>query len=260
VANKPKNYDLKAADRRRTMLIRIGLTAVVILFAAGLVFWIVTHKKPTDAMAISASNPTKLVKGADGQPAVVLSLYEDFLCPHCGTFEKNLGPTVHQLIDSGAVQADYYMVAILDRGSDNYSSRSASAAYCVAEFDTSPTKDAFRRFHDKLFVQQPSEMAGSYPSNEQLIEMARQAGLASEELSGCINGEKYIKMVRGLAAAEGVSSTPTIKINGQTFAFSDATTPEELIAKVTQITGNVPGLPGPAVPSPPPPAPAPAAP
>ena len=35
--------------------------------------------------------------------------------PACGTFEQQFGPTVNKLIDTGAVAADYYMVAILDR-------------------------------------------------------------------------------------------------------------------------------------------------
>ena len=73
-------------------------------------------------------------------------------------------------------------------------------------------------------------------------------------------------MVQGLVKATGINGTPTIRINGDQFAVSDATTPQDLINKVTQITGPVPGLAGAAAPpaSPPPapaaPAPAPAAP
>ena len=37
----------------------------------------------------------------------MLSLYEDFLCPHCGQFEKEFGPTVSTLVDSGVVAVDY---------------------------------------------------------------------------------------------------------------------------------------------------------
>ncbi len=48
------------------------------------------------------------------EPKAVVSLYEDFLCPHCRDFEQKFGPTINQLIDSGAIAADYYMVAILD--------------------------------------------------------------------------------------------------------------------------------------------------
>jgi protein-disulfide isomerase len=267
VANKTKRYDLNAADRRRNMLIRAGLTAIVIIFAAALVFWIMNHKKPAvpaagEKRAISVAVQDKLIKDSAGKPKVVLSMYEDFLCPHCGEFEQKMGATVQQLIDTGAVQADYYMVALpsLDTAqSQHYSSRAGNAAYCVADADTSPGKDAFRRFHAALYAQQPGETSTSVPTNAQLIETARQAGVASQNLSDCINLGKYTTMVQGLATATGITGTPTVRVNGDQFAFSDTTTPQDLINKVTQITGPVPGLTG-AAPPPASPAPAPTGP
>jgi len=258
VANKTKRYDLNAADRRRNRLIQVGLTAIVIIFAAALVFWIMNHKKPVAAgpaggenRAISVAVQDKLIKDSAGKPKVVLSMYEDFLCPHCGEFEQKMGPTVQQLIDTGAVQADYYMVALppLDTPqSQHYSSRAGNAAYCVADADTSPGKDAFRRFHAALYAQQPGETSTSFPTNAQLIETARLAGVANQTLSDCINNGKYTTMVQGLVKATGIEFTPTIRVNGDQFAVSDTTTPQDLINKVTQITGPVPGLTGAAPP------------
>ena len=60
-------------------------------------------------------------------------------------------------------------------------------------------------------------------------------------------------MVRGLAEATGIQSTPTIRINGQDYS---PTTPDALVAKIKETVGNVPGLDGAA---PPAPAPTPAA-
>ena len=124
-------------------------------------------------------------------------MYEDFLCPHCGLFEQQFGPTVNKLIDTGAVAADYYMVGILDRPQNqNYSSRAGSAAYCVAD----ESIDAFRRFHAALYAQQPDETATVFPDNSRLIEIARQAG-AGGGVPDCINKGRYTEMVQGLAAA-----------------------------------------------------------
>jgi protein-disulfide isomerase len=269
VANKTKRYDLKAADRRRSRLIQIGLTAVVILFAVGMVLLIVKPWEPkVTAHSITVAAQDKLIKSPDGKPKAVLSMYEDFLCPVCGGFERDLGPTVKELIKTGAVQADYFMVAILDRGHDGYSSRAGNAAYCVADADTTATKEAFGRFHERLYAQQPGETDASYPQNADMIEKARVAGVASSALSDCINNDKYLKMVKGLAQSEGVEATPTIRINGKPFSYvppgnpnGKATTPEDLIKAVTDITGPVPGLtaappipPAPAPPTGPPPA------
>jgi protein-disulfide isomerase len=145
---------------------------------------------------------------------------------------------VSKLIDTGAVAADYYMVAILDAQGSGYSSRASNAAYCVAD----ESKDAFRRFHAALYAQQPAEGVGPFPDNAQLIELARQAG-AGGKVPDCINSGRYTEMARGLAAATGVHATPTIRINGQDY---NPTTPDALIAKIKEIVGNVPGLDAPA--------------
>jgi protein-disulfide isomerase len=245
VATKPKKnarYDLNAADRRRNLLIQIGLTAVVVLLGVGLVLYIVmgADKKPAsgEAKAITVSSSKLITKEGTTEPKAVVSLYEDFLCPHCGEFEQKFGPTIGQLIDSGAIAADYYMVAILDQPSnDNYSSRAGAAAYCVAD----ESKDAFRRFHAALYAQQPGETVASFPDNESLIKTARLAG-AGGSVPDCINKGKYVPMVQGLAQATQIQSTPTVKINGQDFAVTETTTPDDLVNQVKSIVGDVPGL------------------
>jgi len=264
VATKPKknaSYDLKAADRRRNLVIQIGLTLVVVLFAVGLVLYIVTgNKKPAsgETKAIRVESSSLIKKEGSSDPKVVLSLYEDFLCPVCGKFEQGFGPTISKLIESGAVAVDYNMVAILDRpANDNYSSRSGAAAYCVADADTSPGKDAFRRFHAALYAQQPSETGTTFPTNTQLIETARQAGVVGD-VPDCINKGRYVDMVSGLAKASNVTGTPTVRINGEDYEF---TNPDALVAKIKSIVGDVPGLaaaPPAAQPTPLLPAPAPA--
>jgi protein-disulfide isomerase len=241
VATKPKKparYDLKAQDRRRNLMIQIGLTAIVVVFAVALVLYIVMsgEKRPEagEAKSIRVTSSNLITKEGSSEPKAVLSLYEDFLCPACGNLEKQFGPTVSKLIDTGAVAADYYMVAILDRQGDGYSSRAANAAYCVADEST----DAFRRFHAALYAQQPPEGVGPFPDNARLIEVARQAGVTGD-VPNCINSGRYTEMVKELASATGVNATPTIRINGEDY---DPTTPDALVAKIKEIVGEVPGL------------------
>ncbi len=245
MATKPKKnarYDLNAADRRRNLFIQVGLTAIVVLLGVGLVLYIVTgaDKKPAsgESTSIRVSSSKLITKEGSTEPKAVVSIYQDFLCPHCGAFEQKFGPTINQLIDSGAIAADYYyIVAILDSPSNaNYSSRAGAAAYCVAD----ESKDAFRRFNAALYAQQPGETGTSFPDDARLIEVARQAG-AGGTVPECINKGKYVSMVEGLASATGIQSTPTVKINGQEFDLSNAT-PDDLVAQVKTIVGDVPGL------------------
>lgn len=243
MANKPKkqaSYDLKAADRKRNLLVQIGLTSVVVLFAVALVLYIVLsgETKPEAGEARSVRiESSNVVKKDDGvEPKLVLSVYEDPLCPHCGAFEKAFAPTINKLIDGGAIAVDYYMVGILDSaGNQKYSSRASGAAYCVADEST----EAFRRFHGALYAQQPSETGGAYPTNAQLIETARQAGAAGK-VPECIDKGRYVEMASGMAAATKINATPTVRVNGEDYQYS---TPEALVTKVKEIVGDVPGLP-----------------
>ena len=242
MATKPKKnarYDLKAADRKRNLLVQIGLTAVVVVFAVSLVLYIVlsADDKPTagESRAIRVESASLIKKDGTDEPKAVVSMYEDFLCPHCGAFEQQFGPTINKLVDAGVIAADYYMVSILDRPQNqNYSSRSGGAGYCVAE----ESNDAFRRFHAALYAQQPSETGTSFPDNARLVEWARQAGAAGT-VPECINKGRFVDMVKGQAAAAGIKATPTIKINGEDYQPS---TPEAFVDKIRSIVGDVPGL------------------
>lgn len=247
-------YDLNAQDRKRDLLIKVGLTAVVALFAVGLVLYIVMGKDKggTDTQAVRISSSSVVKKDGTDEPKAVLSIYEDFQCPHCRDFEKAFGPTLTKLVDSGAAAVDYYMVSILNRTNNGYSSRAANAAYCVAD----ENKDAFVRFHSALFAKQPQEGSGSGPDNDALIETARQAGVTGG-VPDCIKSGKYEKMSKGLAAAAKITATPTIRLNGEDI---NPANPDELLAKIRGIVGPMPALqptPSPA-PSSPAPAPAPA--
>lgn len=233
---RPARFDLQASGRRRNLIVQVSLVAIVVLFAGGLVGYILYKKPPTGDRGVQVTS-SKLVTDDSGDPKVVMSFYEDFLCPGCGNFERTFGSTVSKLIDIGAVAADYHMVAILDSvATDNYSSRAGAAAYCVAD----ESIDAFRRFHTALFTEQiqPEEVGGDYPDNERLIELARQAGAAGG-VPNCINGGKYLKMVSGMARAAGIRASPTIRINGEDYRPS---TPGALVAKIKEIAGDVPGL------------------
>ena len=229
----------------------IAATAVVVIFAVAVVFYIVTssHKKPAPVAggaddAVRVTSGKLITKPGSTDPKVVVSFYEDFLCPACGNFERTYGPTVSKLIDTGAIAADYSMVSILDSSQNqNYSSRAGAASLCVAD----ESIDAYRRFHTALYSKgiQPDERGPNFPDNAKLIELAREAGVAGK-VPDCINSGKYLDKVKGAAAADKINATPTIKINGNDY---EPTTPDALVAAVKQIVGDVPGIDNPVAPA-----------
>jgi protein-disulfide isomerase len=238
----PPRFDLKSAGGKSSRIVPIAATAFVVVFAVALVFYIVTshHDKKSavgqgDTVTVKSSNVVN--QPGTSNPKAVVTFYEDFLCPACGNFERNFGPTVSKLIDIGAIAADYSMVSILDSSKNqNYSSRAGAAALCVAD----ESIDAFRRFHNHLFSTgvQPDERATSFPDNAKLIEIAREAGVVGK-VPDCVNSGKYLDKVTGEAAAANITATPTIKINGENY---DPSTPDALVAKIKDIVGNVAGI------------------
>jgi len=254
VADKPKRpprIDLNSASRSSSRLVPIAATAVVVIFAVALVFYIVTsnHKKPAPIStgtgdAVRVTSGKLITQPGSTDPKVVVSFYEDFLCPACGNFERTYGPTVSKLIDTGAIAADYSMVSILDSAKNqNYSSRAGAASLCVAD----ESIDAYRRFHTALYSKgiQPDERGSSFPDNARLIELAREAGVVGK-VPDCINSGKYLDKVKGAAAADKINATPTVKINGNDY---EPTTPDALVAAVKQIVGDVPGIDNPVTPA-----------
>jgi protein-disulfide isomerase len=204
----------------------------VLTVTAALLFVGGPSAQATDAKSVRVAAGNVVTDPDTGAPKVVLSLYEDALCPYCRKFEDTFGTTVDKLVDSGTVAVDYYMVAILDRPARDYSSRAGAAAYCVAD----ESVPAFRRFHAALYAHQPAETAPSFPDNAALIETARQAG-ASDATADCVNGGNYVAAVSGMAAATNVAHTPTVRINGEDY---DPSTPADLLARVKAIVGHVP--------------------
>ena len=223
--------------KRLRQLTRIAAAGAILMTAvtAALVMSPGPTARAADAKAIRVTSGNVITDPGTGQPTVVLSLYEDSLCPYCRKFEHTFGATVDKLIDTGAVAADYYMVAILDRPNRDYSSRAGAAAYCVAD----ESIDTFRRFKTALYAHQPSEKAESFPDNGALIDLARQAG-ASDATADCINNDTYTGMVAGMADATNVEHTPTVRINGQDYELS---TPDALVASIEKLVHlPVPGI------------------
>ena len=88
----------------------------------------------------------------------------------------------------------------------------------MADEDKTPNKEAFRRFHAALYAQQPSETGTVFPTDEQLIETARQAGVTGD-VPDCINSDRYLRDGPGPRARSrrNVNATPTVRINGQDY-------------------------------------------
>jgi protein-disulfide isomerase len=145
-----------------------------------------------------------VVVGKDGAKATI-DVYEDFLCPICGTFEKQFGKQIEDGLTSGKLKVRYHIVNLLDTKSKpaGYSLLSANAALSVAK--NSP--DKFADFHLSLFGAQPREGGPGYTA-DQLVALGKELGVGGSYEQD-VRGGAYNDAVK--AAFQAAGSDPALQ-------------------------------------------------
>ncbi|MFT3716964.1 MAG: thioredoxin domain-containing protein [Gordonia sp. (in: high G+C Gram-positive bacteria)] len=234
------SVDPREAERRRSLIGSIIAAVVVLAVAAGFIVW-GTHKNsgpeggsatPTVVTADGALRVSKAPAGS--QPAVVVSVAEDFQCPVCRQFETTFGSTVDSLADDPRVAIDYFPLAYLDKYSrDEYSTRSANASMCVAEATAGDGLAVWRRYHDALFQRQPNE-GGPGIADDNLADLSGVVG--GPGIADCVKGRDYEQWLDGLTSRvtgrPGFDGTPDVRINGQKYDWAANPDPSAFRAAV----------------------------
>ncbi|NRQ51134.1 DsbA family protein [Aeromicrobium stalagmiti] len=227
------------ADRKQRNLITVGIVVVVVALIALAGFGYQSMKKDKE-IATELTTPQNVNKdygilytpevatgkapASDADP-VKVTLYEDFLCPGCGALEQTAGSFLSDQVAAGEIQIEYRPYAFLVNQSTNeYSQRAWNAAACVN--DKGGPK-AFKAFHDILFANQPQE-GGAGPENSQLIEWAKEAGVTG--VDACINKQTFTPWIEDALSQgkdDGVSGTPTMRIDGKDVSGEGNTIPQQ---------------------------------
>ncbi len=251
---RPASYDLKAADRKRNLAIQIGLTSIVVIFAVALVLYIVMTSDKKPAVRRGQIDPGRVEQRhqeggqlrPEGRAVALRGLPVPALRPVRAAVRAD-GQQAHRhrrrrrrLLHGRHPGSSAEPELLVARGRRGLL-RGRRKQGCVPPLPRRALRAAAL-----------GDRGGVFPDNARLVEVARQAG-AGGGVPDCIDKGRYTEMVQGLAAATGIQSTPTIRINGEDYA---PTTPDALVAKIKETVGNVPGLDGAAPPAPPAPAPA----
>ena len=212
---------VRSAQARKERNRRVGLIAGIVVLLCAVVAGGTWYASGTGKTTTSGSGKAAVTAGAtslgvgDSSAPVKVVIYEDFQCPVCGAFEHASASQVAQGIDDGKVRVEYRIVAFLDQASQNeYSSRAANAAASVLDV---AGPDAFKKFHDTLYANQPAENTAG-PDNDQLIEWAVQAGADRGQVTDAINSGEFDQWVVDATdqmSKDGVTGTPTIEIDGE---------------------------------------------
>ncbi|MFF1307352.1 DsbA family protein [Streptomyces sp. NPDC058307] len=146
------------------------------------------------SLATESSYPVELDKGTGTvrvgreDAEVSIDIYEDFLCPVCGQFEKQYFTAIERQLEAGRIKVEYHMLDLLDPLSDppGYSQRAANVALAVAATD--PRK--FMDFHYSLLRTQPKEGSAGW-TDGQLLDLAERLQVPVDDVTALGDAGRY---------------------------------------------------------------------
>jgi protein-disulfide isomerase len=146
----------------------------------------------------------------DPDAPVVMEIYSDFGCGHCGNFALDTqGKIMDEYVASGQVYVIYNSVgSMLGHPA---SITTMEAAYCAGE------QNMFWQYHDILYANQSALFANiNRKLDKTFIAYAETLGMNTESFKQCIKQNRYndeIQQDQLDATAAGISSTPGFLIN-----------------------------------------------
>jgi protein-disulfide isomerase len=156
---------------------------------------------------------------------VVLETWEDFQCPACGSFTRDIEPTlIERYVVPGKIRLTFHDFAFLGPES----SAAASAARCAG------AQGKFWEYHDWVFANQNGENKGSF-SRERLAAIAERVGLDRTAWEACYDSGSESAAVSAeteTGRTAGVASTPTLMLNGQIVPLASFSSWNDLYAAI----------------------------
>ena len=207
-------------------------------------------KTPTAVPAASVADTTGGVTAANGMAIVVgestakvkLTVYEDFRCSACKSYETTYTTAYKQLVANGTLELLIHPVTLIDANTNGSGSLHGGNALACAQ-----DAGKFEDYHDLLFTNQPDESTDSYSSDTTLITLAKQVtGLDTPTFEKCVTSHKYFDWVQQNYAnlnkiTNNQPSTPTIYANGKAFTLPTGSTTAEaqaaFIAAIDKLAG-----------------------
>ena len=205
-------------QKQRRQNRRVIVLALIIAVAVVGIAVVVVSNQPVDAFipeqlsaryegierSVSAAGYHRLGK-ADAP--VTMEEYSSFACPGCESFHSDSFDAVLERVKAGQVLFTYVP---LNTGSIPNAPGASRAALCAGQ------QGMFWEMHDVLFDWQTRYGNTAFSQNRLLTGVER-LGLGSDAFTNCFNSAD-ISETLDAAANEGVSTTPTLRVNGVTIA------------------------------------------
>jgi protein-disulfide isomerase len=225
----------KGAEKRRRVLV-VAAAVVGVLGVAAAIGVVAAEAGKDDGD--EASGPVVVPSGAQGKDSLAipvgeesakstLTVWEDFRCPACNSFEQAYRSVIHELTGAGQLKVDYHLATIIDGNMGGTGSRTAANAAACAQ-----DAGKFPAYHDVLYDNQPRETDDAFAKTDKLIELAGKVdGLDTPAFRTCVTDGTHNGWVDKSAAAfrdGGFTGTPTVLFGDKNIYADQSMTPAKL--------------------------------
>lgn len=252
-----------AKERKQQTLIGIIVVAVVVALIAviGVVTYRNAHKNDAtknltvdeayaqlQEVKTKPANATKkagfvVSKNGYNDPvknAPTIAEYFDPMCPGCGSFNRQVDPSLRAMVDAGQINLELYPMSFMDElSTDEYSSRASGSIAYIASHDDNP--DHLLDYMANIYAEdfQPEEGTSNYKSvsDAKLKAQAVKAGVTKSVADKAFNREyqdwldaaniytpKRSELWNTEGSNKGAMTTPTITMNGKILNMTEVST------------------------------------
>lgn len=126
--------------------------------------------------------------GFDEAP-VQIEIFAEPQCTHCADLQHDVGESLRRYIAGGQLAVTYRPMTFLEMSDSDYSERVSNALFVAAEDGRTPAV-AFQKFVEELWADQ--DPSGKGPTDDELAEKARAAGIPEELAQRIADGESVV--------------------------------------------------------------------
>ncbi|MDH6433599.1 UNVERIFIED_CONTAM: protein-disulfide isomerase [Streptomyces canus] len=219
---------------KRQVIVACSVVGVLAI-AGGIGYAVVQNNKPS---YWEEAKNDKLVKpanstGTNGTTVVIgkstakktLVMYEDPRCPVCAQFEQTVGSTVDKDVEDGKFKIQYVGASFLDGNLGGEGSKNGLSALGAA-LNVSP--EAFLKYKTAMYTTKwhPAEDTDKFKDDAYLIKIAQTVPELKDNktFQNAVKNGTYDKWALDMSEKfnkDGVTGTPTLKMDGKTLTGSD---------------------------------------
>lgn len=213
-----RQREQQAKESRVRNIVTFSILGVAVLAIVGVIVAVVLSSRNTpqaEGGGADSGNYT-IVVGQDGAP-VTVSIFQDFICPYCGDFERTNRDDLEAMVEDGTAKIEFHLMNFLDGNGRTFSTRAANALVEVARAEP----ENVMALNAAIYDNQPAE-DGMGLTDAEIANLSRQAGVSNDVIAtfAQLRHEDWVNSSNSAAFGLGVQSTPTVWIDGKQWQVS----------------------------------------